>query len=624
MPEANIENKSLLTDKARQLLDPNFVFSAVENLLTNSQKSEVSCDFSDEVGVTNSFCLFDLQVSSDYHTPHSLKQRMFLSEINIVGNLTDISNYLLYDIGQPTHFFSHETVTKNSNTLQWSVTQTTEETPFEGLGQLKKTTLPKATTVIENDSGEILALPGISGANNSKVEQDTRVVVEIANFFDEDVARQSFALKYRSQASKTWAGSVNQALSLVALLKLVMLLPEADFKPIILWRKNLGSVNILHFIHALQLKTIEVRLDKLASKLDSKKLSEWNDLLINKLCLIGKYDVKTGFFERELFYSNLKNFDDVFEDVSRLVGYDALAQDYLKTEMKLPETNYFDGIAKLKKMMSKFGFDEVITRPFVANQWLANPDNSLELMKAQNSTAPFVRDTLFSSLMDTVSKNMLRGVKDPSVFELNQIYSYPNKQLTEQTSLEAISVTDQVYELTACAYGLLNTVSTETPMVEAKNTSLGQGYSYSVSGFSVDLLEVANKYKKQFGIPLSKHLYYLQVNLTGWEGKTLPAIKYYDESEYSIITRSYSLAIQDSKTRWMDIKQELVLNNNFSNKNVRLDIQPIERRVIEGAESLTFTIDFVSYSSTLTNEEIAEWETGVFEKLHNSNGVTVR
>lgn len=76
--------------------------SEKENILIDSVNS---IGFEDNFGGTNRFDLYNLKLEKPFILPHFLQMRMFLTGQNLVGGIVDLSNYLLGDMGQPSHFF---------------------------------------------------------------------------------------------------------------------------------------------------------------------------------------------------------------------------------------------------------------------------------------------------------------------------------------------------------------------------------------------------------------------------------------------------------------------------------------------------------------------------------------
>lgn len=114
-------NKEKLNQEGLKLSGkiPNKENSSPENNLFLSENFD-SCDktepvnfentFVDFFGGTNNFDLYNLKLEKPFVLPHNLQMRMFLTSHNLVGGIVDLSNYLLVDMGQPSHFFDAQKV----------------------------------------------------------------------------------------------------------------------------------------------------------------------------------------------------------------------------------------------------------------------------------------------------------------------------------------------------------------------------------------------------------------------------------------------------------------------------------------------------------------------------------
>jgi phenylalanyl-tRNA synthetase beta chain len=111
------ENYDLLTQRAKDLLNPEKnaqklqSISKADNKASSAEKLSLVFDNLDKQYVNN-FELITSHLLQEYTLPHLYQRRMFLLKQNLSGTISDLSNYLLLDIGQPTHFFDLDKVTK--------------------------------------------------------------------------------------------------------------------------------------------------------------------------------------------------------------------------------------------------------------------------------------------------------------------------------------------------------------------------------------------------------------------------------------------------------------------------------------------------------------------------------
>jgi phenylalanyl-tRNA synthetase beta chain len=620
-----LEKLELLTPRARQLLDPAYLAEIIlQNINTSGADLEVK--FTDNANYANSFLLFDLKLESHFHLPHELQKRMFLTERNLIGGLADLSNYILYDIGEPTHFFSKTKVlslNNESKSLDWKIQKLTESTHFEGLGQLKSVAIPEGVPVLWQQKN-ILTIPGISGGENTKVdEKDKDILVEIASFPAENIARSSFSLNYRSEGARIWAGGVSINLQFIAIARLIEILKTTDnecaFDSLLDYispalSQNLG---IFESENLLQKATkvmdfylndgVEVDLEYIANRLDNHGLDYWQAQIEQKLRLFGSY--QQGVLYPNIFYSSIRSQEDILEQVARLVGYDILQRDHLGHTGKTRLDRSFESLNRLKQLFLDYGFFEIISRPFVSeDKLIGSTDKAMELLNPANSAESYIRDSIFTNLANSVRKNILHGEKDIRVFEYTTLYTLvAGGELISKPVLEGMTTIADPYLLTSLIHDLASHTKflsyTHTDL-DQKYTDLGNGFSYDIGGIRANLLKLNNKTKRPFDIPLTKDVWYIALDLTDWDKNFSQYNQYFNESEFSILSRNYSYLV-DQNTTWKQVEQ-IYLNQPNIGADVRL--YPIERLSQNDKDILNFRVDFVSYTKNLESSQIDRWE----------------
>ena len=113
-----LEDYNLLTERAKNLLNIDYVSAEYAKLIEAMPKSTTRIEITDQSNYVNSFDLYQLTPKTPdqgYNLPHIYQQRMFLSGRNLIGNMGDLSNYLLVDIGQPSHMFDQQKLVETTN-----------------------------------------------------------------------------------------------------------------------------------------------------------------------------------------------------------------------------------------------------------------------------------------------------------------------------------------------------------------------------------------------------------------------------------------------------------------------------------------------------------------------------
>lgn len=625
-----LEDKKLLTEKAKSLLDSEYLMTQILAKIEDKKYSGTVLSLDDKTGYTNSFFAFDLNLEKEFNLPHLYQKRMFLTGKNQVGGIADLSNYLLYDIGQPTHFFSKKKLLEknlNNYNFEWEIKKLESPLKFKGLGQLKNTTIPAGVEVLVNSKSnekDILTIPGISGSEDTKAEVDeTNILIEIANFSPDKVAKSSFTLNYRSEGAKIWAGEVNLPLQLVFLVKLLDILEDENLVynvEILLTWINPSIENILGiekndnlFQKATKIldfygkQNIKVDLEYISNRLDGRKLSFWLPIIEEKLTIMGKY--RLDFLYPNIFYGKIKTQEDVLEQISRLIGFDNLESSFLNFSTDIKQDLEYKSMNFVKEIISEYGFYEVITRPFVSADDVRDQKNALKVINPYNLSHPYLRDNIFSSLLKVANSNILQGIKSPKIFELNKIYKLNDrKELVESITLEAVSVSDDPYLLTSLIQNFKTKTGGKVSHYQSLHSDikhLGEGYTYHFDNqISISLIELSNKLKKQYNIPLNKPVWVLSVDLTNWSKNILPYKKYYNETSFPVIERNYSIKIGKNIT-WEEVAKTC-MDETITECEIRLTA--FERISENSFDKLNFAVEFVSYRRTLEGDEIQKWE----------------
>ncbi len=625
-----LEQPNLLTQKALQLIDPAYI---AENLLTQVQtaeNSDLKITVEDKAEFSRSFFLFDLKVTEEYSLPHELQKRMFLIEKNLIGGLADLSNYLLYDIGQPSHFYSkNKVLSRNSDSteIHWTIEKLDAGTPFKGLGQLKNTTIPENIAVLTQNT-QTLTILGVSGGESTKVDSEEKeVLIEVANFPASEVAKSSFALNYRSDGARIWASEVNPSLQFLFVARLIEVLnfENSEYKITNLLSyinpKYINQFKITQTENLLQKsskimdyylnRSLAVDFTYLAQRIDDQGLHNWKDNLENKLNLIGNYRDRQFF--SNIFYGRIETQEDLLDQLAPLVGFDKLEPDFLHFSADIKLDKKYDRIGRLKAILLDYGFYETITRPFVKQSDILDSGGSaLKLLNPSNSNEPFIRDSLFSSLIGAAKENILLGEKEIKLFEHTKTYKENSPELEENILLEGIFVGKDPYALTSMFNEIskkTNTAYLVSDLIEPY-LNLGQGFTYTLKNLiKISLVQINNKVKRNYELPLSKNIWYFSIDLTQWQSEISQYKIYKNESEFPFIQRSYS-AVASKDLKWQEVlssSEQLII------PDVEIEFKPIERITQDNNDVLNFDVKFVSYTRNLEIAEIEAWQDSFFK-----------
>ena len=129
-------------------------------------------------------------------SPAWLKRRLEAVGLRPRNNVVDITNYVMYECGQPLHAFDFDRIAGRKIIVRF----TQKEQPFVTLDD-KERMLPPRTLMIA-DAERDVAIAGVMGGQNSEVtEETTNVLIESAYFDPSTIRKTAKALQLQTDAS---------------------------------------------------------------------------------------------------------------------------------------------------------------------------------------------------------------------------------------------------------------------------------------------------------------------------------------------------------------------------------------------------------------------------------------
>ena len=316
---------------------------------------------------------------------------------------TDLSNYLSYETGQPTHCYDASTM---GGKLLFHETEKNEE--FETLLDKKITLTGKNSVFSLNDN--IINLAGIVGGKSTSCSTNTKtVIVECAFFQPEAIIGKSVKYDIQSEASHKFERGVDPDCHDRVLRRFIKLVSEhASIKdmsiisykskdnPITQMPVNVGKINQIIGINISEKEYLSYLL---------------------KLGFI----VEEGLIEVPSFRSDVKTQNDLAEEVARVIGYDNIAT----LEISIPKkekTNHKAIENKLRFFLLDHGFYEVINSPFVS----LSSEEAIKVDNPLDSNREFLRTNITNSLIDNLLFNERRQKDSIKLFEISDVYLSSN------------------------------------------------------------------------------------------------------------------------------------------------------------------------------------------------------
>ncbi|MCR5522580.1 MAG: phenylalanine--tRNA ligase subunit beta, partial [Clostridia bacterium] len=262
-------------------------------------------------------------------SPMWMQIRLYYCGNRGINLLADVTNYIMLEIGQPTHAF-------NASKIDEIVVNTPGE-------KINFTTLDGIERVIDEDTLMIynkqtpVAIAGIMGGLDSEIVEDTgSVVLESANFDGISVRKSSSRLGHRTDSSMRFEKTLDPELTMVAVGRFVSIVKECD-----------PGASVASKVTDLYLRKYPV----ITLSFDKKYVDRYTGIdisderIYNTLTSLG-FDVA---FENEVYTVTVPSWRatkdvtikaDIIEEITRIYGYDNFLISTTKSPLKPVPVDY--------------------------------------------------------------------------------------------------------------------------------------------------------------------------------------------------------------------------------------------------------------------------------------------
>ncbi|TGK51218.1 phenylalanine--tRNA ligase subunit beta [Leptospira bouyouniensis] len=352
-----------------------------------------------------------------------IKSRLEKCGIRSINNVVDVSNYLLLELGQPTHFFDRS---KLKSTI-FTVSKSKEGQSFALLDDTSPT-LPKGIALIQNGETPV-ALAGVMGGKDSAVTDSTKdIVMESAVFKREDVRFTIRKTNIRTESAVRYEKGLDSYTCLPVIKRAVQLLIEN------------GNPNVKVFepqgFNDTETKsvTINTNLSFLRNKLGKKiSLNEVTDILQRLGFIVTVKDESLSVVVPKY----RQNYDvtipeDLVEEIGRTIGYASIRTEALSMAVETPIRNPLRELERrVKQFLSlEVGFNEVYNYSFAssadAKLEVAYTETSLKIANEMPEEHAFLRTSLYPGLIKQAKLNQDR-FDSVNLFELGRTYHKEGK-----------------------------------------------------------------------------------------------------------------------------------------------------------------------------------------------------
>ena len=376
-------------------------------------------------------------------TPDWMVERLARCGQRSVSALVDISNYVMFEFGRPSHIFDLDKI-HGGLVVRWG--QAGEQ--LELLNGNTVTLDDKVGVIADHQQVESLA--GIMGGQATAVSDDTQhIYIEAAFWWPQAVAGRSRRFNFSTDAGHRFERGVDPANTVEHIEHITALVLSVCGTP----ATQVGAIDDQQ-IQMPATASVALRVAR-ANKVIGVQLSQ--QTMVDALRGLGLSVAESPgviTVTPPSYRFDLKIEEDLIEEVARMVGFDKLpaTPPVAPITPKILPENKRNAFA-LRRQLAALGYQETINFSFVDAQWehsLAGNPHPIQLLNPIASHMSVMRSSLIGSLLQVVKFNLDRKASRVRVFEIGRVFQRDNHV---EDSLQTVKGFAQPMHVAGMAYG---------------------------------------------------------------------------------------------------------------------------------------------------------------------------
>ncbi|MFI4939007.1 MAG: phenylalanine--tRNA ligase subunit beta [Burkholderiales bacterium] len=496
-------------------------------------------------------------------TPDWMKQRLERSGQRPISALVDISNYVMLELGRPSHIFDLHKIHGGLD-VRWGRCG-------ESIKLLNGNTVEVDDWVgVIADEREIESLAGIMGGDATAVSLDTTdIYLEAAFWWPQAIQGRSRRFNFSTDAAHRFERGVDFANTVEDIERITALIVE------ICGHKEKTAVGPIddHIVNLPPRHPVTVRTARAVKVIgvpfDDAHIAD----IFTRLGLA--FTQQPGLFEvtPPSYRFDIEIEEDLIEEIARVHGFESIPAlaPVAANDMRIAPENV-RSLHAIRHQLADLDYQEVINYSFVEEAWEADFCGNAHPIKLQNPIASqmsVMRSSLVGSLIANVRYNLNRKISRIRIFEIGAIYRRDDNIADGPLSVAGY---DQPKRVAALAYGpvideqwgqptrnidyfdikadleaLFSFSSFPSPLSFAKleHPALHPGRSAHIllEGKAIGFIgELHPRWQQKYDLPQAPVLF--ELDAIALQGRKLPA--YVEISKFPVVFRDLALVVKQA------------------------------------------------------------------------------
>jgi phenylalanyl-tRNA synthetase beta chain len=588
----------------------------------NNINDTASIEIEDEINCPrySSRVVTDVKIKE---SPDWLKNKISSIGLRPINNIVDITNYVMYETGQPLHAFDLDRLSDNKIIVK----STKRKSKFTTLDSKERGLLRE--TLMICDAEKDVAIAGVMGGENSEIYYDTKnVLIESAYFNPSSIRKTSKYTQLGTDASYRFERGTDPNNTLYAAERTAALIGEIAGGKI-----AKGSIDV--YPKKIEEKVLNFRLQRLNKVLGFEvKIKESVQIFENLGFGVKQISDEELEVTVPTYRPDIEQEVDLIEEIARISGYHnipTIPRISITLDTKHDETIFTNNV---RDFSNALGLSEIINNPLQPEQLAKLTGNAVKLSNPLSMDMAYLRTSLLPGALSVVARNLNRGEKNLSLFEIGNVFNLKENKSDinsfddfeeeeriifvlsgKKIEREWFSDTEEYvfFDLKGIVNSFLSKISLDNLLNDSYYSIYNNIYEYYLTkNFKDNEVGLGGKVRsevlKHFDIDQDVHCF--EFNFS--ELKQIPVVnnKYSEPLKFPKVYRDFAF-IFEKTVLFNDVRNFIQVKSSNLLKNVNVFDIFESKELGPNKRSMAFELEYFDLNRTLTEEEVEK----DFEKL---------
>ena len=574
-------------------------------------------------------------------TPDWMRQRLERSGQRSISALVDISNYVMLELGRPTHVFDLDKIHGGLD-VRWG-------RKGEQLKLLNGNTVELDDWVgVIADEKQVESLAGIMGGDATAVSLDTEnIYLEAAFWWPQSMQGRARRYNFSTDAAHRFERGVDYATTVEHIERITALIVEICGVP---GKTRVGPIDDQQVDLPIR-KPVAMRLARAAKIIGVPLSAPLVANIFTRLALPFKQEADVFFVTPPSYRFDIDIEEDLIEEIARVHGFEnipALPPVAAQSMHISPENSRSPFV--LRRQLADLDYQEVVNFSFVdeeAEQDFSNNPDPIRLLNPIASQMSVMRSQLLSGLVGNVRYNVNRKASRVRVFELGAVFRKDASVTDGPLSVAGISQPPRVavlaygpamdeqwgqpartvdfFDLKADLEALFAPLSLRFEPVVHPALHPGRSATVLVDGETVGYIgELHPRLQQKLDLPLAPVMF--EIDSVALARRDLPV--YREISRFPAVVRDVALLVKHavSVQSLIDVFQSESVSNPACRimQHIVLFDEYRGKGLAEDEKSLAFRITMQDTESTLQDESVDAAMAAFVEAVQQKFGAILR